>query len=240
MFERTHNHVLSQYKLHKLQCICALLNIFFIYIKYLVTNIYLLFCLHFFLIIVEIFLNNLCQISHVSILCVFGFIRALFVCLSNINSYNSLKNTCKKSRKVLLVNIFFTTVKKAPLLAAGQILRAKSVAARIIYVGYIDSMFTNSFVDKSVSHLFTSLLFVFPALKSPAAFHEQRKSLERSKVRTISNIISQNPSKTKPCGTPRLQDQTNNKINHVKKSLFKIMIFFKQMLFTFLVYVLIF
>uniref|UniRef100_A0A671R854 Phosphatase and actin regulator n=1 Tax=Sinocyclocheilus anshuiensis TaxID=1608454 RepID=A0A671R854_9TELE len=46
----------------------------------------------------------------------------------------------------------------------------------MIYVRFIDSVFT----DKP-SHLLR-FSFVFPALKSPAAFHEQRKSLERSKT----------------------------------------------------------
>lgn len=55
--------------------------------------------------------------------------------------------------------------------------RADQTLAEMIYVRFTDCVFTDKW-----SHLL-SFSFVFPALKSPAAFHEQRKSLERSKVR---------------------------------------------------------
>lgn len=63
--------------------------------------------------------------------------------------------------------------------------------AEMIYVRFIDSVFT----DKR-SHLL-SFSFVFPALKSPAAFHEQRKSLERSKVRRTKQRYSKESFTTK-------------------------------------------
>lgn len=63
--------------------------------------------------------------------------------------------------------------------------------AEMIYVRFIDSVFT----DKR-SHLL-SLSFFFSALKSPAAFHEQRKSLERSKVRRTKQRYSSESFTTK-------------------------------------------
>lgn len=63
------------------------------------------------------------------------------------------------------------------------------VLPRIIYVGFVDEAHADSRADRNASHLFSSFSFIFPALKSPAAFHEQRKSLERSKVRVIRSVI---------------------------------------------------
>lgn len=66
----------------------------------------------------------------------------------------------------------------------------------INYVGFTDKVCADGLADMRVSHLFSSLSFIFPALKSPAAFHEQRKSLERSKVRGRCHTVNINPSTT--------------------------------------------
>lgn len=49
---------------------------------------------------------------------------------------------------------------------------------------------------------------MFPALKSPAAFHEQRKSLERSKVRAKCQYLSEAKVNMTPWHVPYLPGGT--------------------------------